>query len=151
MKRAIIRASMLGVVALALVVPGSTGADRLSVAVPATTVGRGLQLASPPRVVPVRGTRVYHAPALPYNYFVYRYSHYMFSQGTWLSAEQYDGPWTVIPVRLVPPAILAVPVHYYKNPPADWKKRGRPPWAEARDHHKDNNLAGKQRDTESDG
>jgi len=151
MKRAIIRASMLGVVALALVMPGSTGADRLGAAVSATNIGRGLQLASSPRVVPVRGTRVYHAPTLPHDYFVYRYSHYMFSHGTWLSAAHHDGPWTVIPVERVPRAILAVPVHYYKNPPAHWKKRGPPPWAEARGHHKDRNDAGKQRDSEGDG
>jgi hypothetical protein len=151
MRRAIIGVSTLGIAVVVLLLPGAIQADSLSVGVQTTGVSLGLHMASPPPVTAVRGTRVYYAPNLPYNYFVYRQHHYLFHDGRWFIATHYDGPWTVIAVERVPAPILAVPVTYYKNPPGHWKKRGPPPWAEERHYAKARGHSKKPRDKEDDG
>jgi len=138
-------------VAVVLLVPGLTHVDSLSIGVETASANLGVHIEGQPPVAAVRGTRVYHAPSLPYNYFVYRHTHYLFHRGIWFSAEDHDGPWTAIAIERVPRPILGVPVTYYKNPPGYWKKSGPPPWAEARGHDKARGHANKPQDKEDDG
>jgi hypothetical protein len=151
MRRAISGVSILGIAVVALLLPGPIQADNLSIAVETIRVSLGFHVGTPPQVAAVRGTRVYHAPSLPYNYFVYRQHHYLFHDGKWFVAAHHDGPWTVIAVERVPPPILGVPVTYYKNPPGHWKKHGPPPWAEEKRHARARGHGKKPRDKEDDG
>jgi len=151
MRRAFYGVGILGVAAAVFLAPGLTHAENLRIGVETTSVSLGIHMESQPSVAAVRGTRVYHAPSLPYNYFVYRHTHYLFHRGMWFSAEDHDGPWTAIAVKRVPPPILAVPVTYYKNPPGHWKKNGPPPWAEAPGHDKVRGHAKEPRDKEDSG
>jgi len=137
MRRAMILASILGVVAVGLWPPGLARAGNLSIGVQTSSVHLGIHIGSPPRLVVVPGTPVYRARSLPYNYFVYQKHYYLFHDGMWLSARHHDGPWTVIAVERVPRPIRGVPVNYYKAPPGHWKKHGPPPWAEAKGRDKD--------------
>jgi hypothetical protein len=131
MRRAIILAGVISVVAVGLWPPGAACAGNLRIGVQMDSVNLGIQIGNPSLVV-VPGSAVYQAPSLPYDYFVYQKRHYLFHDGNWLSATRRDGPWTVIAVGRVPRPILGVPVDYYKNRPGHWKQHGPPPWAEAK-------------------
>ena len=137
MRRRVILASIYGIVATALLLPGLARADSLSIGVETDSMHLGLHIGNPPPLVVVPGTPVYSAPNLPYNYFVYRKHYYLFHEGMWLTSKHHDGPWIVIAVGQVPRPILAVPVDYYKDRPNHWKKHGPPPWAEAKGHDKE--------------
>lgn len=136
MRRALIMASLLSVVAVGLWLPGLARAGSLRIGVQIDSGHLGIQIGPPPPLVVVPGTPVYQAPSLPYNYFVYQKRYYLFHEGMWLSARRHDGPWTVIAVERVPRPILGVPVDYYKNRPGHWKQHGPPPWAEAKGRNK---------------
>ena len=83
---------------------------------------------APPPLVVVPQSPVYYAPSLPYNYFYYGGLYYTFHDGYWFNAGSYNGPWTFVAVERVPRPIRVVPVRYYKIPPGQWKKHGRPHW-----------------------
>lgn len=136
MRRVTVLAGIL-IAGACLLQAGPAWADSLSIGVQTDSVSLGINIGGPPQVVVVPGTPVYHAPSVPYNYFVYHHRYYLFHEGMWLSAGQYNGPWTVIAQERVPQPILVVPVNYYKAPPGHWKeKHGPPPWAHARGHDK---------------
>jgi hypothetical protein len=97
---------------------------------PAPAVPLGINLPAPPALAVVPGFPVYYAPTLPYNYFMYANVYYVFLNNQWYYAPTYNGPWVRIAVAQVPPPILAVPVEYYRAPPAHWTRPGPPPWAE---------------------
>jgi hypothetical protein len=85
---------------------------------------------APPPLVVVPGSPVYYAPQLPYNYFYYSGRYYTFHDGAWFSSVSFAGPWGFVSLHHVPPPLLAVPVRYYRVPPAHWHKHhGPPPWA----------------------
>lgn len=86
-------------------------------------------IAAPPQLVVVPGTSVYYAPDAPINYFFYKGRYYTVANGVWSTAPAYNGPWIVIMAGKVPPAVLSVPVEYYKIPPGHLKQKGPPPWA----------------------
>jgi hypothetical protein len=136
MRRRTVLAGILVAAAAVLLQAMPALAESLLVGVRTDSVSLGIKIGSPPPVVVVPGTPVYHAPSLPHNYFVYGGHYYLFHEGMWLSGASYNGPWTVIALERVPRPILAVPVEYYKRPPGHWKKHGPPPWAEAKGHDK---------------
>ena len=136
MRRAMILAGLLSIVAVGLWPPGLASAGTLRIGVQINSVRLGIHIGGPPPLVVVPGTLVYQAPNLPYNYFVYQKRYYLFHEGMWLSARRHDGPWTVIAVEQVPRPILGVPVDYYRNRPDHWKQHGPPPWAEAKGRDK---------------
>ena len=112
----------------------SVWAQTVSVGISTPGVNFGLNLGGPPPLVAVPGLPVYQAPSVPDNYFVYQGYYYLYHGGTWHYSPRYNGPWMSLRIHQVPQPILAVPVPYYKHPPAHWKKHGPPPWAEARGH-----------------
>ena len=73
--------------------------------------------ATPPYVVAVPDTRVYYAPEVGINLFVYEGRYYSFHDGGWFLASTHHGPWVALPVARVPRPVLAVPVQYYRIPP----------------------------------
>ena len=77
---------------------------------------------APPRVVVVPDSRVYYAPEVGINLFVYENRYYSFHDGGWFLASTYHGPWVALPLARVPKAVLAVPVQYYKVPPGHAKR-----------------------------
>ena len=83
-------------------------------------VNIGIDLPGPPALVPVPGTVVSYAAAVPANYFFYAGQYYMFAGGAWYAAPGYKGPWVVVSPEIVPRPILAVPVRYYRAPPPAW-------------------------------
>ena len=89
----------------------------------------GIDLPGPPELVPVPGTAVLYAPAVPANYFFYAGQYYAFEAGVWYVGPGYNGPWGVVAPELVPRPILAVPVRYYRVPPPAWHawRRETPP------------------------
>ncbi len=150
MRRAILLASIFGVAAIGLGLPGAARADSFSIGVQTSSVNLGITIgtAPPPLVVvpapvvvapgppgpppPV----VYTAPSLPYNYFVYQKSYYLYREGYWFRARHYSGPWTVISIAQVPRPVLAVPVEQYRERPAHWEHHGPPPWAHERERER---------------
>ena len=98
------------------------------------SVNIGIDLPGPPELVPVPGTTVLYAPAVPGNYFFYAGQYYAFARGVWYAGPGYNGPWVVVAPELVPRPILAVPVRYFHNPPREWHawRREAPPFWEAR-------------------
>ena len=79
-------------------------------------------LAEPPRLLVVPGSRVYYAPEVDYNVFVFKHHYYSFHDGAWFYAPSYRGPWSFVKVERVPRPVRAVPVKYYKIPPGHAKK-----------------------------
>ena len=152
MRRVLLLASLLGAVALGLGLPGSAPADSFSLGVQTESLDLGIRIGpTPPALVAVpplgggapRGTpsspspRVYTAPTLPYNYFVYQRHCYLYHEGHWFRGRQHTGPWKVISIAEVPPPVLAVPVEQYKVRPRHWARHGRPPWAREREQERE--------------
>ncbi len=144
MRQGTVLRAMLIVLVVGLLQATPALGDSLSIGVRTNSVNLGINIGGPPQFVAVPGTAVYHAPSLPYNYFVYSGHYYLFHEGMWLTSVSYNGPWTVIALERVPRPILAVPVQYYKRPPHHWEKHGPPPWAKAYGHDKDQREHGKQ-------
>jgi hypothetical protein len=86
-------------------------------------------LTTPPQLVVVPGTSVYHAPDVVANLFFYNGRYYTVANGVWSRAPAYNGPWAVIQIGQMPPPVLAVPGECYNVPPGHLKKHGPPPWA----------------------
>lgn len=97
-------------------------ADSVSVGVSTDTFRMGVQIGSPPQMVVVPGTTVYHAPSVPHNYFRYGGRYYVLHEGAWYYSAGHNGPWTVLAVHQVPQPVIGVPVKYYKVPPGHMKK-----------------------------
>ena len=100
-------------------------------------VNVNINLTAPPAFQVVPGTPVEYAPAVPTNYFLYGGRYYVFTDGTWVVAPRYIGPWAVVAPAYVPRPILTVPVRYYHVPPGHWKnwKRDAPPkWGKSYGH-----------------
>jgi hypothetical protein len=134
--RRFVVASAVAVAILALI-GGPARADNVSIGVSTPSGSFGLNIGSPPPLVAVPGLPVYHAPAVPDNYFVYGGYYYLFHEGTWFYSPYYNGPWSSLVIHQVPRPILAVPVTYYKRvPPGHLKKGGPPEWA-GYEHGKD--------------
>jgi len=96
--------------------------DSVNVGVSTDSFHMGIQIGSPPPMVVVPGTTVYHAPSIPHNYFRYGGRYYVLHEGVWYYSQGYNGPWMPIAVHQVPQAIIVVPVKYYKIPPGQMKK-----------------------------
>jgi hypothetical protein len=75
-----------------------------------------------PRVVLVPETKVYVAPQLDFNVFVYNGRYYSLHNDRWFVTVKLGGPWTQVVVEKVPVEIRGVPVKYYKIPPGHAKK-----------------------------
>jgi hypothetical protein len=86
------------------------------------SVDVGIHLGSPPRLVAVPSSPVMYAPSVPGNFFFYAGRYYVFTKGVWYMGPRHDGPWAVVVPEFVPRPLLAVPVHYYRVPPAEWKR-----------------------------
>jgi YXWGXW repeat-containing protein len=119
---ALLLAAMISAISLCLAMP--------ALARPRPGIDLGIHITAPPSLAVVPGLPVYYAPTLPYNYFFDSTTYYVFLRNHWYAAPTYNGPWVKIAVAQVPPPILAVPVEYYRAPPAHWTRPGPPPWAE---------------------
>lgn len=118
------RVILLGVLALMLV--GTPVVARARVG-----VDLGFEIGAPPALVPVPASPVLYAPAVPVSYFAYAGQYFVFANGAWYASAGYDGPWILLAPEYVPPAILAVPVRYYRaRPPAwgTWRPEAAPRW-----------------------
>ena len=78
--------------------------------------------APPPLVVVPSAPTVQYVSTGSYNVFVYGGRYYSFHNGSWFHAGHYNGPWKHIKNDKVPPAVVAVPVAYYRVPPGHAKK-----------------------------
>jgi hypothetical protein len=78
-----------------------------------------------PRLVPVPDSAVRYAPGVAFNLFAYQGRSYSFHHGAWFQAPSPRGPWKVVALDRVPFAVRAVPVAYYKIPPAPGRRAGR--------------------------
>jgi hypothetical protein len=85
------------------------------------SVDIGIHLGSPPPLVAVPETPVMYAPSVNGNFFFYDGGYYVFRRGAWFMAPRHDGPWAAVAPAYVPRPLLAVPVRYYRVPPAEWK------------------------------
>ena len=77
-----------------------------------------------PRVVVVPETRVYRAPSLEFNVFVFGGKYYSLHNDRWYMTARVGAPWTPLIVEHVPTEVRAVPVKYYKIPPGYAKNPG---------------------------
>jgi len=94
-----------------------------------------IALPAPPPLVVVPGSPVYYAPEVPYNFFYYGGTYYVFNDGYWYNSRSAHGPWVF--VQHVPRAVRYVPARYYHVPPGHLKHHGPPPWAgHGRGHYK---------------
>ena len=78
--------------------------------------------APPPLVVVPSAPTVQYVSTGAYNVFMYGGRYYSFHDGYWFHAGHYNGPWKHIKNDKVPPAVIAVPVAYYRVPPGHAKK-----------------------------
>jgi hypothetical protein len=130
MKTRSLAAALVLAAVIVLLGEGPAQADNVSIGVNTPSVSFGLNIGAPPPLVAVPGLPVYHAPAVPHNYFVYGGYYYLFHEGAWFYAARYNGPWSSLVIHQVPRPILAVPVTYYKRVPPGHRKKGGPPeWA----------------------
>ena len=121
--RALIFAAFL--VAAGLAAPAPAGADSLSIGINiGTPAPPPVVIAQPPLVV-VPGSAVSYAPGATFNLFVHGGRYWSHHNGVWFSASIGGGQWSVVATNLVPHAVLAVPVTYYKVPPGQAKKMSR--------------------------
>ena len=75
-----------------------------------------------PRVVLVPESKVYVAPQLDFNVFVFNGKYYSHHNDNWFVTVKIGGPWTQVVYEKVPAEVRAVPVKYYKVPPGHAKK-----------------------------
>ena len=75
-----------------------------------------------PRVVVVPETRVYRAPNLEFNVFMFGGKYYSMHNDHWYVTARVGAPWTPIVYERVPVEVRGVPVKYYKVPPGHAKK-----------------------------
>jgi hypothetical protein len=75
-----------------------------------------------PQVVLVPETKVYRAPNLEFNVFMYGGKYYSLHNDRWFVSLKVGAPWTHVLVEHVPVEVRAVPVKYYKVPPGHMKK-----------------------------
>ena len=75
-----------------------------------------------PRVILVPETKVYRAPNVEFNVFMYGGKYYSLHNDRWFVALKVGAPWTHVLVDHVPVEVRAVPVKYYKVPPGHMKK-----------------------------
>jgi len=106
--------TLAGLIAAALL--GSAGLTQAQV-----SVDIGVHLGSPPPLVAVPETPVSYAPSVNGNFFFYDGGYYVYRRGAWYMAPRYNGPWAVVAPEYVPRPLLAVPIRYYRVPPAEWK------------------------------
>jgi len=106
--------TLAGLVAMALV--GSVGLAQAQV-----SVDIGIHLGSPPPLMVVPETPVSYAPSVNGNFFFYDGGYYVYRRGAWYMAPRYKGPWALVAPEYVPRPLLAVPIRYYRVPPAEWK------------------------------
>ena len=83
-----------------------------------------LVIAAPPTFIVVPGTVVSYAPSLNVDLFLFKGSYYYFHNGAWFTAKSHKGPWVF--VQTPPPAVVQIPVAYYKVPPGHLKKASAP-------------------------
>jgi hypothetical protein len=86
------------------------------------SVDLGFHFGSAPKFVEVPSSPVMYAPSVAGNYFFYAGNYYVFKKGHWYTGTHHSGPWALVEPEFVPRPILAVPVHYYRVPPAEWKR-----------------------------
>lgn len=79
-------------------------------------------IVEPPHVVVVPETRVYRAPNLEFNVFMFGGKYYSLHNDHWFMAVRVGAPWTPVVVERVPVEVRTVPVKYYKIPPGHAKK-----------------------------
>jgi hypothetical protein len=75
-----------------------------------------------PRVVVVPETKVYRAPSLEFNVFMFGGRYYSLHNDQWFVTAKVGAPWTHVVYERVPLEVRAVPVKYYKVPPGHAKK-----------------------------
>jgi len=75
-----------------------------------------------PHVVIVPETRVYRAPKLEFNVFVFGGKYYSLHNDQWYVTAKVGAPWTYVVYERVPVEVRTVPVKYYKVPPGHAKK-----------------------------
>ena len=78
-----------------------------------------------PHVVLVPETRVYRAPSLEFNVFLFDGKYYSFHNDRWFMSVKVGAPWTPLVVERVPVAVRDVPAKYYRVPPGIAKKMDR--------------------------
>jgi hypothetical protein len=123
MVRRVIVGGAVGVGAMLLVPAEAVGGTDVHIGINiGTPPPPPVVVSAPPQLVVVPRTRVYYAPAVPYNYFYYEGGYYTTNGGVWFYASDFNGPWYHVAVEHVPRRILAVPVAYYKVPPGHMKK-----------------------------
>jgi hypothetical protein len=85
--------------------------------------------APPPLVVVSPVPAVRYAPSLQVDLFLHESRWYYPHGGYWYVGPSYKGPWAPIAFAKLPPAIVAVPVGYYRVPPGHLKQaeKGAPP------------------------
>jgi hypothetical protein len=77
---------------------------------------------APPLLLVVPGVPVVqYAPSLSVDVFFHDRHWYYPHGGYWYVGPSYKGPWAPIGFAKLPPAIVAVPVKYYKIPPGHLK------------------------------
>jgi hypothetical protein len=77
-----------------------------------------------PVLVPVQTSPVYYAPSYGPDLFFYDGRYYTVRDDHWFYAARLNTPWVAIAIGKVPQPILAVPVAYYRVPPAHIKHQG---------------------------
>jgi hypothetical protein len=107
--------TLAGLIAAALL--GSAGLTQAQV-----SVDIGIHLGSPPPLVAVPETSVSYSPSVNGNFFFYDGGYYVYRRGAWYMAPRYSGPWQLVAAEYVPRPLLAVPIRYYRVPPAEWKQ-----------------------------
>ena len=91
-----------------------------------------IAVAAPPAVVLVPGSDVYFVQEVEYDIFFYIGYWWSPRGDRWYRAREYNGPWRLIPRRVVPPPVYRVPRDYRQVyvrerhiPYGQWKKEGR--------------------------
>jgi hypothetical protein len=111
------RALVLALVAVALAAGAATAADvNITVGWPPPLI------LEKPRVVLVPETKVYTAPNLEFNVFLFGGKYWSLHNDRWFVLVKVGGPWTPVVVEKVPAEVRAVPAKYYKVPPGIAKK-----------------------------
>ncbi len=132
------KARLVAVSLLCAVAGASAAAAEVSVNINLGPPPPPIVVAAPPSLVVVPGVPVVqYAPTLHVDVFFHEQRWYYPHGGYWYVGPSYKGPWTPIAFAKLPPAIVAVPVKYYKIPPGHLKKGGPPGHAKGKGKGKD--------------
>lgn len=106
---------------------------QVSIGITIPGISIGINVPVYPDLVQVPRYPVYYAPRANANYFFFDGMYWVYQGDHWYASSWYNGPWGRVSPEAIPLFVLRIPVRYYRDPPAyfrRWQADAPPRWGE---------------------